>query len=196
MDNFNISDQISDLPENSIDIFNGLIEDIRFDNDTAFITVSYEECLRCERTEQTVVMVASNRTLILNERGNEVPVTSLTTGMIVNAAISSAITRSLPPQAAAFVIRIVRRPASENITIGRIIDIDRQNRTLTTISDGNLSSIIIFHVPVNTLILDFTGRRIDFSRLMPGIRVRIRHASFMTASIPPQTTAFEIRVIR
>ena len=35
-----------------------------------------------------------------------------------------------------------------------------------------------------------------FSRLFPGLRVRVRHANFMTASIPPQTTALEVRVIR
>lgn len=196
MDNINTPEQISDFSGNSIDIFNGLIQNIRFDRDNAFITISYEECLRCERTEQIVVLVAGNNTLILNERGNSIPVTELTTGMIVNAAFSSAMTRSISPQAAAFVIRVVRRPASDNVTFGRIIDINRQNRTLTTISDGNLSSIIRFNVPMDALILDMMGRRINFARLVPGLRVRIRHASFMTASIPPQTTAFEIRVIK
>ena len=29
----------------------------------------------------------------------------------------------------------------------------------------------------------------------PGLRVRVRHATFMTASIPPQTTAFEIQIL-
>lgn len=40
------------------------------------------------------------------------------------------------------------------------------------------------------------GRPMNFSGLVSGLRVRVRHAAFMTASIPPQTTAFEIRVVR
>ena len=85
---------------------------------------------------------------------------------------------------------------SDNITIGRIIDIDRESRNFTTISDGDRSSIIRFNVPENAQIFDIFGRRMNFSRLTPGMRVQVRHASFMTLSIPPQTTAFLIRVIR
>lgn len=85
---------------------------------------------------------------------------------------------------------------TENVTVGRILNIDRQNRSFTTISDRNPSSVIRFNVPRNIRIWDIFGRPINFSRLTPGLRVQVRHASFMTASIPPQTTAFEIRVIR
>lgn len=85
---------------------------------------------------------------------------------------------------------------SDNITIGRILDVDRESRNFTTISDGNRSSIIRFNVPENARIFDIFGRRMNFSRLTPGMRVEVRHASFMTMSIPPQTTAFVIRVIR
>lgn len=83
-----------------------------------------------------------------------------------------------------------------NIIIGRILDIDRQNRSFSTISDGRLSSVTRFNVPMNAQIFDLFGRPINFSRLVPGMRVRVRHADFMTASIPPQTTAFVIRIIR
>lgn len=83
-----------------------------------------------------------------------------------------------------------------NITIGRIIDIDRQNRSFTTVTDRDLSSVIRFNVPEEARIFDLFGRPINFSQLRPGMRVRVRHASFMTLSIPPQTTAFVIQVIR
>lgn len=83
-----------------------------------------------------------------------------------------------------------------NITIGRIISIDRQTRSFTTLSDNNISSTIRFNVPRDARIFDIFGREISFSQLFPGLRVRVRHASFMTASIPPQTTAFVIRVLR
>lgn len=84
----------------------------------------------------------------------------------------------------------------DNIIVGRIINIDRDARTFTTISDGNRSSVIRFNVPPNARIFDIFGRPINFSRLVPGLRVQVRHASFMTPSIPPQTTALVIRVLR
>lgn len=84
----------------------------------------------------------------------------------------------------------------DNITIGRIIDVNREYRNFTVVAGRNLSSTIRFNVPMRARILDIFGRPMDFARLMPGWRVQVRHASFMTASIPPQTTAFEVRVIR
>ncbi len=81
-----------------------------------------------------------------------------------------------------------------DITTGAILNVDRQNRSFTTISHGNPFSVIRFNVPNNAFIFDRSGRPLDFNRLMPGMRVWVRHANFMTNSIPPQTTAFEIRV--
>ena len=104
-------------------------------------------------------------------------------------------TRSIPPQANAYVIRIVRRSQADDFTTGRILDINRNGRNFTTISDGNLASIVRFNMADDAEIVGRNGRRIRFSNLSVGMRVRVRHASFMTASIPPQTTAYEVRVL-
>lgn len=178
-----------------INITNGLIDDITTERNTTFVTVTYADRTNVIRPNQTVRLIVNNNTIISNENGNSVPVSFLRTGMTINATISSAMTRSIPPQATAFLIRIVRRPMRDNVTVGRILDVNRQNRNFTTIRDGNLSSIIRFNVPENAMIFDRLGRPLDFSRLSPGMRVRVRHAAFMTASIPPQTSAFEIRVV-
>lgn len=187
MDNF--------FSENStINITNGVIDNISSDRGTTFITVSYSDCVNCTRTERTVRLVVDRNTRIFNESGNRIPVSDLRTGMAINATISSAMTRSIPPQASAMVIRIIGRPLPDNIAIGRIVDVDRQNRSFTIISNNNLSSIIRFNVPMNAIILNRNGRPITFNALVPGLQVWVRHAAFMTASIPPQTTAFEVRI--
>lgn len=184
------------FPEHStITISNGRIESIDRQRNNTFVTVSYTDNSKRSRPRQTVRLVVGNNTILLDENGNTIPLRQLQTGMIINAIISSAMTRSIPPQATAFLIRIVRRLEPDNITIGRILNIDNRNRNFTTISDRNISSMIRFHVPEDAIILDRSGRRINFSRLLPGMQVRVRHATFMTASIPPQTTAFEIRVL-
>ena len=110
-----------------IHISDGLIEDIRSENNTTFVTISYTDCAACRLPEQTVRLVVSNRTRIFDENGNRIPVSALNVGMIIDAAFSNAMTRSIPPQASAFLIRIVRRPVSGNITTGRILDVDRQS---------------------------------------------------------------------
>lgn len=176
-------------------ISGGTIEEISVQRGTTFVTVTYREGPENRRTEQTVRLVIGPRTIILNTNGRSASVDDLRPGMIVDAAFSSAMTRSIPPQAAAYMIRIVRSPRQDDVTNGTILNVDRGNRSFTTISDRDFSSVIRFNVPENTRIFDRFGRPMNFARLLPGMRVRVRHANFMTASIPPQTTAFEIRVI-
>ena len=148
-----------------------------------------------QREEKLVKLVVEPRTAILNENGVFDSADVLRVGMTINAFISSAMTRSIPPQAVAYLIEIMQRQPVENITTGRILEIDRNNRSFTTISDRDLSSIIRFNVSENTMIFSRSGRPIDFSSLRAGMQVRVRHANFMTASIPPQTSAFEIQVL-
>lgn len=176
-------------------IRNGVIDSIDFNNNNPIVTVSYSDCVNCPNAEQTIRLNIGSNTLILDENGNPLSANNLEPGMSVNVATSSAMTRSIPPQSTAYAIRVTGRPLSnDNIVVGRILEMNRQNRSFTTISDGNISSIIQFNVPDDAQIFDRMGRPMNFSRLMPGLQVWVRHAPFMTASIPPQTTAFEIRV--
>ena len=175
-------------------IFNGRIEDISFENVTAFVTVSYTDCSTCPVARQMIRLLVNNNTRILDENGRPVPINFLRVGMIVNASFSSATTRSNPPQSVAYMIRVVQRNISDSTTIGVITDINRQNRSFITISNGNPVSVTQFNVPENALIFDRFGRPISFSALRQGMRVFVRHANFMTPSIPPQTTAFEVQV--
>ena len=186
-----------------IHISNGKIEEISSEGRNTLITVVYrqgreermEEQRNQPRNEQRVRMVIDPRTIILDSNEAFVPTNALSVGMIINAAISSAMTRSIPPQATAYLIEITRRQPMENTTVGRILEIDRNNRSFTTISDRDLSSVIRFQVPEYAIILNRAGGTMNFSGLSAGMRVRVRHANFMTASIPPQTTAFEIQVL-
>ena len=178
----------------NISISNGIIDEITRERDIFYITVSYS-CPKCRCANQTVRLVANRNTQVLDENNNPIPLTWLQTGMVIDATISSAMTRSIPPQATAFLIRVVRQASLEHVIVGRIMDIDPENRSFTTLSDGNFSSLVRFNTSPNTLFLDRMGRRTSFSRLIPGLQVQVRHADFMTASIPPQTTAFEVRII-
>lgn len=176
-------------------ITNAVIQDITPERGTTFVTITYTSRQGNRKNEQTLRLVVRPRTIILNANGSPVTANALREGMTINAAVSSAFTRSIPPQTVAYLIRIRGRQRPDDITVGNILDVDRNNRSFTTISDRDFSTIIRFNVPENAMIFDRIGRPINFSRLTPGMRVRVRHANFATASIPPQTTAFEVRVL-
>lgn len=177
-------------------ITNGTIEEVETGRNGSFVLVSYRDCPNCGRDSQTIRLNVSNNTVIMDENSNRIPLGDLRRGMTVNAAFSNATTRSIPPQSAAYVIQVVGRPRDENVTVGRVVDVDRRGRSFTTISDGNLSTVIRFNLADDAQLLNVMGRPMNFANLVPGLRVRVRHANFMTMSIPPQTTAFEVRVIR
>ena len=181
---------------NVIRVFSAVIEEISRDRNATLITIAYNDCIGCDRKIGSVRLVVNQDTTIHDERGRNIRVGELERGMIVDASFSSTMTRSIPPQAQAFSIRVVRRVNRTETTTGRIIDVNTRNSFILVLRNQNPSSAVRFNISPNTVILDFFGRRTTLSSLNPGFRVRVEHATFMTASIPPQTTAFTIQLIR
>ena len=154
-----------------VTINRGRIENITDDNRNTLVTVAYARGQGRDRIDDRLRMVVNNRTLIFDEFGNTIRTSDLTRDMIINAVVSSTMTRSMPPQTNAYAIRVVRRPVSDNVITGRIIDIDRDSRMFTTITGNDPRSVVRFSVPINTPIFDMQGRPMGFSRLFPGLRV-------------------------
>ncbi|MDE7312439.1 MAG: hypothetical protein K2N87_12600 [Eubacterium sp.] len=181
---------------NVIRVFSALVEEISRDRGTTFVTISYQNCDGCAVPSDTVRLVVSQDTDIYNEQGQRIRANELSRGMTVDASFSSAMTRSIPPQAQAFFIRVTARaPQTETMT-GRIAQVNARGRFIIVMANQNPASAIRFQISPDTVILDFWGRRTNLASLRPGLRVRVEHASFMTASIPPQTTAFVVQMIR
>ena len=181
---------------NVIQVSSAVIEGIFRERNTTFVTISYSNCARCGRAANSVRLVVNQDTDIRDERGRNIRVGELERGMTVDASFSSEMTRSIPPQAHAYSIRVTRRANQTVTTTGRIIEVNTRNNFITVLRNQNPSSAIRFNISPDTVILDLFGRRTRLSSLIPGFRVRVEHASFMTASIPPQTTAFTVRIIR
>lgn len=176
-------------------ISNAVIEEITQERNNTLVTAMYRDGRNNRGEELRIRMVVGPGTVVVNMNGSRGNASDLKVGMVINAILSSAMTRSIPPQAEAFFVEIIGNMPKNSTTIGRIVDIDRQGRNFTTISDGNFTSIIRFNVPENTPIINRMGRPIEFIGLIPGMRVEVRHANFMTASIPPQTSALEVKVL-
>lgn len=173
-----------------------IIEEIRIDRNTGFVTISYGVMGDFNITHmELVTLIVSRDTIIQDRAGRTMLMSDLREGMTVDAEFSSAMTFSIPPQSRAYRIIVVNRNATSNITVGRVLSVDLRNGFLYTGNANDSSSQMRFVITNSTSILDRTGRRIPLRDIRIGQRVRVEHATFQTPSIPPQTTAFVVQII-
>lgn len=92
-----------------INITNAVIRDITSEQGTTYVTITYTSRQQNQRNEQTLRLVVRPRTIILNANGSPVTANALREGMTISTAVSSAFTRSIPPQAVTYLIRITGR---------------------------------------------------------------------------------------
>lgn len=185
---------------NALRIDNALVEDIFcINNSRGHIVISYSMVETNQMVSINKLQLnINNNTIILNSFGQNMGLCQIRTGMWVNAVFSSRMTRSIPPQSNAFVIVVQSRSQSQeppSVTTDRIAFVDPRNNFIYTGNPNNINRQIRFVVSANTRITDRRGNPISIRSLRPGQMVRITHANFMTASIPPQTTAFRIQLI-
>lgn len=203
MDDFYINEKMEAMGRNNlvINAEDAVIEEIFHDNRTSFVTISYGVPGNFNIIHmELVTLVVDRNTIIRNRRGRRISVRDLRVGNVVDASFSAVMTRSTPPQSRALMITVVREevnplPTFPNTVEDRIIEIDTRNNFLLTGNPNDIMSQMRFVVNNMTNIFDRRGNRISFRDLRPGQMIRVEHADFMTASIPPQTTAFNIWVL-
>lgn len=177
---------------------NALVEEaVCFSNATGFLLIAYRAAGANRNTSmQRVRLNVDRNTILLDSFGRTISLCRIRAGMRVNAVFSSRMTRSMPPQANAFLITVLRQQHQESsVSTGRIAFVDHRNNTVTTGNPNDINDQVRYVVTDTTAILDRMGRPISLRQLRPGQMVRITHANFQTASIPPQTTAFRIQLL-
>ena len=180
-----------------ITVENAVIDHIETTPRGVFVTISHGMMDNVNpRRLQQIVLIVTNRTQITNEFGNSVSARYLQPGMIINAVYSSAMTRSIPPQANALSIDVVRRHDQIRVRLEVVLRVDERNSTLLTGLPGIPNRQMRFNITDFTRIVRLDGRRISLRSLNPGDKVRIEFANFQTNSIPPQTTAYRIILLR
>ncbi len=179
----------------TIRVRDALIEEISIDRGTGRVTISYEELRDSNVIRMNVVtLIVGRQTVIRDQFGQNLSLRDLREGMTIDAVFSSAMTRSIPPQSQAFRIT-VKDGMDSNVTVGQVLRVDLNNRFLYTGTARDPLSQVRFVITRSTLILDRRGNRISLRSLRRGQTVRVEHAIFQTASIPPQTTAFRVQVL-
>ena len=133
----------------NIRVTDAVIQSVTTDRGTAFVTIEYNDCATC-RNRMQVTLIVNRDTVIRDERGRNIPARDLEAGMLIDATFSQAMTRSIPPQAQAFQIRVKRRRSTFSTTIGRILEVNTREQFLRTISDANPASIVRFNISPET----------------------------------------------
>ena len=189
---------------NFLSINNAFVEEVNFfSRTTGYLLISYSVPWQNGMTSIEMMRLnVTNNTVVLNAAGLPTCFCDIRQGMWIDATFSPMITRSIPPQSNAFILRIRRsapvptpQPAPSRTTTGRIARVDANNNLLYTGNPNDINSQTRFVVTNSTVIQNRNGFPVSLRSLRPGQLVRITHANFQTASIPPQTTAFRIQLL-
>lgn len=138
-------------------ITNAFVEEVNaFSNtSTGYIIVSYAASPGQQSDNIQMLRLNINRnTVILDSSGQVISLSEIRPQTWINAVFSSAMTRSIPPQANAFLIMVQkRRPQIEIATsIGRIASIDAANGFLYTGNPNDINSQVRYVVSNSTLL--------------------------------------------
>ncbi|MBL4935595.1 hypothetical protein JK636_07465 [Clostridium sp. YIM B02515] len=183
--------------DNVLTILDATIEKIFTNENTGYVLISYITTdPNFNVSKDFITLVVGPDTVILDPFGEKTSFNALRPGLRIYADFSAAMTYSIPPQARAFKIVISYKNMVFNGRMDRILEIDSENRFLYTGRAEDMLSQVRFVITDATQILDEEGKIIRLEDLRPGQLVRIAYATFMTASIPPQTTAFRVQLLR
>lgn len=147
--------------------------------------------------EQLRLNIGPN-TLVLNAFGRPICFCNLRPGTWVDAIFSPQMTRSLPPQSIAFLIRVqqaTQSPAFSQITTGPVAFVDPEHQLLTLGDPRDINRQTRFVLTDTTVIAGRGGVPIPLSNLRPGQQVRVIHSTAQTASIPPQSAAYYVQLL-
>lgn len=178
---------------------NAVINSITGNLGVGYVTIQYGIMDRNRMIHMHVVtLIVGRDTRIIDQFGNRTNIRNLKVGMVINARFSSVMTRSNPPLARAYNITVVKENESSIIVTDRVLQVDRDNQFgyILTGNANNVNSQTRFVVSDDTKLRDRNGNRIRFRDIRPGQTVRIERASFQTMSIPPQTNALTVQIIR
>jgi len=185
------------LDSNTMRLENALIEEVSTNNQrTGYILISYVVKDQNNMLRKDLLRLNVGRdTIILDQFGESLRLGDLQEGMRVDAEFSSAMTRSIPPQASAYLIVTKAEVPSVNVTIDRVVSVDVANSFLLTGNPYDMYDQMRFNISDATVILDQSGNQIPLGAIQPGQLVRVEHANFQTLSIPPQSPAYLVQIL-
>lgn len=150
-----------------------------------------------EKPETQVVFNVGEETKITKD-GKAIELKDIKADDNIRVIHSLAMTRSLPPQTAAYEIEVVDEEAAqvpETAELeGTIAEVDAEAGHVTIGDEKDINAQTILLVSEETEIVDKDGKTLKLEDLEKGMEIKAVTKNMMTMSIPPQTPAVKITV--
>ena len=166
-------------------------------NYNATVTEVGEESVVVDDTERGIVVLLNGEdTKIIGADGEEITISDLEEGMLVNVEYSGIMTASEPPQNVPVSITVVTEETPEIETVASIGEVLAVEGDQIVIGEDleDPQTQIVFNTNEDT---KFTkaGEEIGLEDIKAGDIINVVHSLAMTKSLPPQTYAYEIEVV-
>ncbi len=150
-----------------------------------------------------MVLNVGDETEILDTDGNKLDFSALTIGMEVEVEHSMAMTMSLPPQTAAFQIKVVSALEAKDVlgtwgTIEEILQSDNGDVSVRVKGAGltdRSPEEVVLRIAKDTVLQDADGKAIGVKELEKGARVVGFYTPMLTKSLPPIGTALKLTLV-
>lgn len=138
-----------------------------------------------------VVLHLDDKTVVLDAAGQRIKGTSLAEGDKLEADYGPVVTKSIPLQATAQEIRLLKEESS----LRGIIERNDEQGILVKGASSNFGQQVRLLINEDTIMIDQKGETITKEALVSGMLIKASHSSLATFSLPPQTVAYLIEVV-
>lgn len=139
---------------------------------------------------EVVVNITEETTVTAN--GEEVSAFFAGEGQLIEIEYASFMTMSIPPQTNAVAIELLNLPVQEEAVEGsKVVAVDGNQVTVTDEVYGE----VVLNVTEETEIT-INGEKAELSDIAEGQSVKVEYSEAMTRSIPPQTNAVKIEIVK
>lgn len=150
---------------------------------------------------EVLVLIGEDTKITAN--GEEASAEAIAPEMLLNVKYSEQMTRSIPPQTTAISIELLNLPV-ENEEINEEIAEEEKaigSAKINSVEDGAIvvtdevrGEVIVFVTEETKITKD--GEEISANELKADMEITIEYAAHMTMSIPPQTSAVSIEIVK
>ena len=194
-----ISTEVSNVEVSNVELNEAVILNVDAETNQVEVLPAGEEDL-----PQNYISLRITESTTITKDDAAITLDQLQPGMTIAATHGEASTRSLPPTAETFTLRVLKEAevtTPENVTLENV-EILEVNQTeqgyslLVATENGTETQQIILHISEDTSIKHEKDKRIyKANDLTKGMKLNVVHGPAMTLSLPGQATAVEIVIL-
>ncbi len=182
----NLDDEDNENNEtvDTVIIYNAKIEDVN------------ENSILINNSGTKIQLNLNKDTKYFNQFGKKIKSSDIKEGMVVKVEHSAMMTRSIPAQTSAISISIVKEQ-EENMKVEKqVVSVDKDTKTVVIGDKENPIEQIILKINSDTKLFDQYNRAIKLENIKEGMTVSVEHSKAMTRSIPAQTNAVSLQIVK